>query len=84
MRCSMRDERALLRLLELFSVTSGRKSSTSAKAMEQFKHDLTAVLQALREKIDAERARNLLLDDPLDGGADPRAFREAEVPQGHL
>lgn len=58
MRCSMTDTAALLRLLELFFDYERPEIAQFRKAVEQFKADLPAVLEALREKIDAAYADN--------------------------
>jgi len=58
LRCSMLDEKALLRLLELFFSFERQEIYDFRRAVEQFKADLPAVLEALREKIDAAYAQN--------------------------
>ncbi len=53
LECSMTDGEALLRLLNLFFGYEPEPIRDFRKAVEQFKHDLPAVLEALRERIDA-------------------------------
>lgn len=58
MRCDMTDTAKLLRLLNLFFGYERAEIAEFRKAVEQFKADLPAVLEALREKIDAAYAEN--------------------------
>ncbi len=57
-RASMRDENDLSRLLDLFFGYERPEIADFRKAVEQFKIDLPAVLDALRAKIDAAYADN--------------------------
>lgn len=52
MRCSMTDTGALLKLMNLFFGYERQEIAQFRKAVEQFKADLPAVLDALRKKID--------------------------------
>jgi len=58
MRCSMTDEGELLRLLNLFFGYERQEIAEFRKAVKQFKTDLPAVLEALRQKIDAAYSTN--------------------------
>jgi predicted helicase len=58
MRCSMLDTGELLRLVTLFFGYEREEIRDFRKAVEQFKHDIPAVLKALREKIDAAYSGN--------------------------
>jgi hypothetical protein len=58
MRCDMTDTAKLLKLLNLFFCYERAEIAEFRKAVEQFKADLPAVLQALREKIDAAYSEN--------------------------
>jgi hypothetical protein len=51
MRCSVTDGPELLRLLNLFFGYERQEISDFRKAVQQFQHDMPAVLDALREKI---------------------------------
>lgn len=57
-RCSMTDVDALVRLLNLFFAYQRPEIAEFRRAVEKFKADLPAVLDALRSKIDAAYARN--------------------------
>jgi predicted helicase len=52
-RCSMTDTDALYRLVSLFFGYERAEIRDFRKAVEQFRHDIPAVLAALRERIDA-------------------------------
>ncbi|WP_374332058.1 type ISP restriction/modification enzyme [Aestuariivirga sp.] len=52
MRCDMTDPQALLRLVTLFFSYEREEIAEFRRAVEQFKTDLPAVLEALREQID--------------------------------
>lgn len=66
MRCSMTDTGALLKLMNLFFGYERQEIAQFRKAVEQFKADLPAVLDALRDKIDAAYAHN----EPFRAAAD--------------
>ena len=66
LRCDMTDTQALSKLLKLFFSFERPEIAGFRTAVEQFKTDLPAVLQALRSMIDAEHIKN-------------HAFREAEA-----
>ena len=57
-RCDMTDVTALLKLLNLFFGYERQEIAQFKKAVEQFKADLPAVLEALRGKIDAAYKSN--------------------------
>ena len=57
-RCGMTDTDQLLRLVTLFFGYEREEIRDFRKAVEQFKHDIPAVLKALREKIDAAYSGN--------------------------
>jgi predicted helicase len=57
-RCSMTDTEALYRLVSLFFGYERPEIAQFRRAVDQFKTDLPAVLEALREKIDAAYASN--------------------------
>ncbi|MEI9420116.1 N-6 DNA methylase [Mesorhizobium sp. Cs1299R1N1] len=57
-RCSMTDTDKLLKLVSLFFGYEREEIRDFRKAVEQFKHDIPAVLTALRERIDAAYATN--------------------------
>jgi predicted helicase len=57
-RCSMTDTDALLRLVSLFFGYERAEIRDFRKAVEQFRHDIPAVLTALRERIDAAYSGN--------------------------
>jgi predicted helicase len=58
MRCEMLDTAALLKLVTLFFRYERQEISDFRKAVEQFKTDIPAVLEALREKIDDAYNKN--------------------------
>ncbi len=58
LECSMTDGEALLRLLNLFFGYERQEILDFRKAVEQFRHDLPAVLEALRDKIGAAYEAN--------------------------
>jgi predicted helicase len=58
MRCPMAEEGSLSNLLKLFFSYERAEIRDFRKAVEQFKTDIPAVLDALREKIDAAYATN--------------------------
>ena len=58
LRCDMTDTQALSRLLKLFFSFERPEIAGFRAAVEQFKTDLPAVLQALREMIEAEHTKN--------------------------
>lgn len=58
MRCSMVEAETLLRLVTLFFGYEREEIAEFRRAVEQFKSDLPAVLEALREQIDAAYAGN--------------------------
>jgi predicted helicase len=58
MRCEMLDTAALLKLVTLFFRYERQEISDFRKAVEQFKIDIPAVLDALREKIDEAYNKN--------------------------
>ncbi len=58
MRCRMRDEGELQRLLSLFFSYERPEIEEFNKAVAQFRADLPVVLEALRERIDAAQAGN--------------------------
>jgi predicted helicase len=58
MRCDMTDTAALLKLLNLFFGYEREEIAEFRKAVQQFKADLPAVLEALRDKINAAYASN--------------------------
>lgn len=58
MRCAMTDTGALGRLLTLFFGYERKEISDFRRAVQQFKTDLPAVLEALRDKIDGAYATN--------------------------
>ncbi len=58
MRCDMTDVSKLLRLLNLFFGYERQEIAEFRKAVQQFKADLPAVLEALRDKINAAYAGN--------------------------
>ncbi len=58
MRCDMTDTKALEKLLKLFFSFERAEIAGFRRAVEQFKTDLPAVLQALREMIDQEEKAN--------------------------
>lgn len=62
-RCAVDDVERLEQLLTLFFGYERSEIADFRKAIEQFKHDLPAVLQALRERIDAAYASNKLFKD---------------------
>ncbi len=57
-RCDMTDSAALLKLVSLFFSYERQEIAEFRRAVEQFKADLPAVLEALREKINAAYAEN--------------------------
>ncbi|MBZ9954719.1 hypothetical protein [Mesorhizobium sp. BR1-1-15] len=57
-RCSMTDTEKLLKLVSLFFKYEREEIRDFRKAVEQFKHDIPAVLTALRERIDAAYDKN--------------------------
>lgn len=57
-RCDMMDAEALLRLVTLFFGYERQEIAEFRRAVEQFKSDLPAVLEALRAQIDAAYAGN--------------------------
>lgn len=57
-RCSVEDTKALERLLDLYFAYERPEIAEFRKAVEQFKTDLPAVLNALREKIEASAVSN--------------------------
>ena len=57
-RCAMTDTVALLKLLNLFFGYERQEIAEFRKAVTQFKADIPAVLEALRDKIDAAYASN--------------------------
>jgi predicted helicase len=57
-RCAMTDTSALLKLVTLFFKHEREEIASFRKAVEQFKTDLPAVLEALRERIDDAYAKN--------------------------
>ncbi|MEI9416217.1 type ISP restriction/modification enzyme [Mesorhizobium sp. Cs1321R2N1] len=57
-RCSMTNTEKLLKLVSLFFGYEREEIRDFRKAVEQFKHDIPAVLMALRERIDAAYATN--------------------------
>lgn len=57
-RCDMTDAEALLRLVSLFFSYERQEIAEFRRAVEQFKSDLPAVLEALRAQIDAAYAGN--------------------------
>lgn len=57
-RCKMTDTAALLKLLTLFFGYERAEISEFRKAVEQFKTDIPAVLEALRQKIDSAYTTN--------------------------
>jgi predicted helicase len=58
LRCDMTDTQALAKLLKLFFVFERPEIAGFRAAVEQFKTDLPAVLQALREMIEREHDKN--------------------------
>ena len=66
LRCDMTDTKALSKLLKLFFSFERPEIAGFRAAVEQFKSDLPAVLQALRSMIEAEHTKN-------------SAFRDAEA-----
>ena len=58
LRCDMTDTQALSRLLKLFFSFERPEIASFRAAVDQFKTDLPAVLQALREMIEAEHTKN--------------------------
>lgn len=66
MRCSMTDTAALLKLMNLFFGYERQEIAQFRKAVEQFKADLPAVLDALRVKIDDAYSGN----EPFRAAAD--------------
>jgi predicted helicase len=58
MRCDMTDPQALLRLVTLFFNYEREEIAEFRRAVQQFKSDLPAVLEALREQIDQAYAAN--------------------------
>ena len=58
LRCDMTDTQALSKLLKLFFSFERPEIAGFRAAVEQFKTDLPAVLQALREMIEAEHTKN--------------------------
>jgi len=58
MRCPVDDVAALEKLLNLFFAHERAEIAEFRKGVEQFKTDLPAVLEALREMIESEHARN--------------------------
>lgn len=58
LRCEMTDTQALSRLLKLFFSFERPEIAGFRAAVEQFKADLPAVLQALRQMIESEHDRN--------------------------
>ena len=58
MRCDVADVRALEKLLKLFFAFERAEIADFRKAVEQFKTDLPAVLEALRSMIEREHAAN--------------------------
>lgn len=59
MRCPMEDTEKLLRLVTLFFKYERQEIADFRKAVEQFKTDLPAVLEALREKINEAYDKNV-------------------------
>lgn len=57
-RCLMTDTEKLLKLVSLFFRYEREEIRDFRKAVEQFKHDIPAVLAALRERIDAAYGKN--------------------------
>lgn len=57
-RCSMTDTEKLLKLVSLFFKYEREEIRDFRKAVEQFKHDIPAVLTALRERIDTAYEKN--------------------------
>ncbi|MFO1033369.1 MAG: type ISP restriction/modification enzyme [Hyphomicrobiales bacterium] len=66
MRCPMDDTEKLLRLVSLFFKYERQEIADFRKAVEQFKTDLPAVLEALREKIDQAYASNKPFKEAAD------------------
>ncbi len=66
-RCSMADTDALYRLVSLFFGYERPEIAQFRRAVDQFKTDLPAVLDALREKIDAAYATNVPFRAVADG-----------------